>query len=80
VDIEVAIEEDGVASVDIAEVGEEEDRAITEGWEAAVVFEEIEAVEEFVVEVEEEFMEGSLVVANKTSKSSRKIEPHVTKL
>lgn len=80
VGIEVAIEEDEAASVEIAEAEEEADGAITEGEEAAVVFEVIEAEVEVVVVVEEEGMEGRLVVANKPSRSFRKIEPHVAKL
>lgn len=63
--MEVAgIEEDGAASVEIV------DGAITGGGEAAVGFEAIEA------EVEEEGMG----VANKPSRSSRKMNPYVAKL
>lgn len=69
--------EDEVSFVEIAEAEEDLDGTITEGREAAVTFELIGAEVEVVVEVEEEGMECRLVLVNKPSRSSRKVEPHV---
>lgn len=48
--MEAAVEEDEAASVEIEEAEKEADGTITEGGEAAVVFEVIEAEVEVVVE------------------------------